>query len=58
MFKQKGFMRKRCNWGHNDETNCMTDWEVDTPGTSVNYGCGSQCETLIRVGISMVRLAS
>lgn len=44
MLKQQGYMRKRCDWGEGDETDCMTDWEVNTPTTSVNYGCGSKCE--------------
>lgn len=43
MVKQQGYMWKRCDWGDGDETDCMTDWEVDTPTTSVNYGCGSKC---------------
>ena len=44
MLKQQGYMRKRCDWGDGDETDCMTDWEVDTPTTTVNYGCGSRCQ--------------
>jgi hypothetical protein len=38
-----GYMRKRCNWGHGDETDCMTDWSQQTPTTQVSYGCGSKC---------------
>ena len=43
IIKQVGYMRKRCDWGDGDETECMTNWEQKTPSKLVNYGCGSKC---------------
>ncbi|KAI5456847.1 hypothetical protein BGZ63DRAFT_408319 [Mariannaea sp. PMI_226] len=43
IFRQTGYRRKRCNYGHGDQTMCMENWEQNTPTTRVNYGCGSKC---------------
>jgi hypothetical protein len=44
ILQQVGYRKQRCNLGHGDETQCMADWELDTPTTLTNYGCGSSCE--------------
>lgn len=46
MLSQVGYRRQRCNFGHGDQTQCMADWEMDTPTTLTNYGCGSSCEAI------------
>jgi hypothetical protein len=42
VLSQVGYRRQRCNFG--DPTRCMGDWEMETPTTLTNYGCGSSCE--------------
>jgi hypothetical protein len=49
VLKQVGYLRHRCNYaakgqhGKGDHTWCMKDWEMTTPTTLTNYGCGSKC---------------
>ncbi|KAK6848827.1 hypothetical protein PG995_012660 [Apiospora arundinis] len=43
VLQQKGYRRQRCNFGHGDETQCMANWDMRTPTTMINYGCGSKC---------------
>ncbi|KAL8824707.1 MAG: hypothetical protein Q9170_008070, partial [Blastenia crenularia] len=38
MVKSLGYIHKRCNWGNGDETECMTNWEINTPTTSTLSG--------------------
>ncbi|KAH6962758.1 hypothetical protein DER45DRAFT_551820 [Fusarium avenaceum] len=43
ILRQKGYRRKRCDWGKGDETQCMGNWEQTTPSDNISYGCGSKC---------------